>query len=149
MSEFGGFARRGREGEGTTTKNTETTKEAPTEGVFLRLPKARKPVYSLRCMKHYAAILLILSALSAALISLVGDDSYSKMRSLEKSVELQREKNLELTETVQDMRGVVRGLRSDPRAIEKAARNELGLARPDEQIFVFEKRSTARGADDR
>ena len=100
-------------------------------------------------MKHYAAILLILSALSAALISLVGDDSYSKMRSLEKSVELQREKNLELTETVQEMRGVVRGLRSDPRAIEKAARNELGLARPDEQIFVFEKRSTARGADDR
>jgi cell division protein FtsB len=93
-------------------------------------------------MKQYAAILLILSALSAALISLVGDDSYSKMRSLEKSVELQHEKNLELTQTVQEMRGEVRGLRSDPRAIEKAARNELGLARPDEQVFVFEKRST-------
>jgi len=93
-------------------------------------------------MKQYAAILLILSALSAALISLVGDDSYSKMRALERSVELQQQRNLELTGKVQEMRGVVRGLRTDPRAIEKSARNELGLARPDEQIFVFEKRST-------
>ena len=90
-------------------------------------------------MRKYATIVLLLAALLTAAFTLFGDDSISKMRALARSVELQRSKNAELSDVVRDLRSTVRGLRSDPRALEKAARNELGMARPNERIFVFEK----------
>jgi hypothetical protein len=39
----------------------------------------------------------------------------------------------------------VSGLQSDPRTVEKAARSELGMARPGEMVVIFEKQDS-RGA---
>jgi cell division protein FtsB len=39
----------------------------------------------------------------------------------------------------------VTGLQSDPRSVEKAARSELGMARPDEMIVIFEKKKGESG----
>ena len=33
--------------------------------------------------------------------------------------------------------GEIRALKSDPRAVEKIAREELGLARPEEKVFLI------------
>jgi cell division protein FtsB len=34
----------------------------------------------------------------------------------------------------------VNGLQEDPRTVEKAARSELGMARQDEMVVIFEKK---------
>ena len=39
------------------------------------------------------------------------------------------------------------GLQNDPRTVEKAARSELGMARSDELVVVFEKKEQGSGTD--
>lgn len=90
-------------------------------------------------MKGLAPGIILFCALIAALFSLFGDDSYGRMRSLEKSLVAQQEKNGELHAHVSDLKREVYGLQHDDRILEKAARNELGMARPDEMVFIFDK----------
>lgn len=64
----------------------------------------------------------------------------------------QRRRAEALQHELQDLRAVnlhlgdeIRALRSDPRAIERIAREELGLARPGETVFILrEDQSPAR-----
>lgn len=63
------------------------------------------------------------------------------MRAMERSLSTERAQNRDLERHVQELRASVRGLRTDDRALEKAARNELGMVRPNEFLFVFEKSS--------
>jgi len=51
----------------------------------------------------------------------------------------QQERNSALQGKVDSLRREVLSLQHDKRALERAARNELGLARPDEKIFIFKK----------
>jgi cell division protein FtsB len=97
-------------------------------------------------MKGLAPGIIILCALVAALFSLFGDDSYGRMQSLQKSYDAQLHKNDDLRAHVSDLKRDVYGLQHDDRALEKAARNELGMARPDEMIFIFDK--PAKGSGD-
>jgi len=87
----------------------------------------------------FAPVILLCCALLTALFSLYGDDSYSKMQALRRSLAIQRQTNRELKGSIEKMRQQVHGIKNDPRALEKVARNELGLAHPSEVIFVFEK----------
>jgi cell division protein FtsB len=48
---------------------------------------------------------------------------------------------------VQALRREVQGLQSDSRTVEKAARSELGMARPDEVVVIFEKKEKGSGED--
>ncbi len=52
-----------------------------------------------------------------------------------------------MEENVQALKRQVHGLQNDPRIVEKAARSELGMARSDELVVVFEKKEQARGED--
>lgn len=97
-------------------------------------------------MKGLAPGILLFCALVAALFSLFGDDSYGRMQSLERSLSAQQQKNEELRTHVSDLKRDVYGLQHDDRILEKAARNELGMARPDEMIFIFDK--GAKGGND-
>ncbi|MBX7145075.1 MAG: septum formation initiator family protein [Oligoflexia bacterium] len=90
-------------------------------------------------MKSSVFIILLFLALLAAFTTLISDGSYSRMRNLEQSVASQREKNQELKEQVGALRQEVQGLQHDDRVLEKAARNELGLARPGENLVIFDK----------
>jgi cell division protein FtsB len=90
-------------------------------------------------MKNSRIILVLVVALGAALFSLATDGSLSRMKKLERSVLAQQEKNAELEAHVGSLKSEIKGLQTDERALEKAARNELGLAREKELIFVFEK----------
>jgi cell division protein FtsB len=89
-------------------------------------------------------MILLLFALVAATILFISDDGFARLASLEKSLEHQRRTNARLDEGVQVLRREVRGLQNDPRVIEKAARGELGMARPDELVVVFEKKDAER-----
>lgn len=86
----------------------------------------------------YVVPSLLAAAFVAALLSLFGDDSFARMQALERSLKRQKEQNAELDSYVRDLRAYVRALRTDDRTLERAARRELGLARPNELIVTFE-----------
>lgn len=90
-------------------------------------------------MKHYAALVVLLLATVAVLFSIFGEGGYTRLTVLQKSLEAQKLKNHELEANVSQLSTQVRGILHDSRVLEKAARNELGMARPDELIFIFEK----------
>jgi cell division protein FtsB len=95
-------------------------------------------------MRYSASMILLLFALVAATILFISDDGFARLASLEKSLEHQRRTNSRLDGEVQALRQEVQGLQNDPRVIEKAARGELGMARPDELVVVFEKKDAER-----
>lgn len=90
-------------------------------------------------MKRYAPLILTVSALSLGIFLFVGDDSYTNLRAMRKKLEVEREKNDHLAAHVEQLRRQIRGLSKDDRFLEQTARNELGLARPNELIVVFEE----------
>jgi len=93
-------------------------------------------------MRQWVPLILIGCALMTALFALFGDDSFSHLQAMRQSLTQQVQRNADLRDEVGALRREVLGLQSDPRALEKAARNELGMARPNEKIFIFEERQS-------
>lgn len=91
-------------------------------------------------MKHYVVPVILCGALIATIASLCTDGGYGRLHSMRDSLALQHSKNEALQDKVRELRSKVRGIGSDDRQLEKEVRNELGLARPDEFIFIFEKK---------
>ncbi|NDC38219.1 MAG: hypothetical protein EBZ48_09230 [Proteobacteria bacterium] len=90
-------------------------------------------------MRGKGTLLLLVGAIITTLISVFGGDNLSKLHALKGSLAQQRERNEELGGYVASLRREVHGLRSDDRVLEKAARNELGMARQDEIVILFEE----------
>lgn len=88
-------------------------------------------------MRQVAPIIFLFIALISSFFVFLGDDSLEILRSVEKSLNAQKVKNERLDSQVKNLRSQVRNLSESDRALEKAARNELGLARPNELIFFF------------
>jgi cell division protein FtsB len=96
-------------------------------------------------MRLSAPLVLLMCALVTALVSLFGDDSYARLTSMQKGAQQQKRQNDKLEEQVQSLARQVAGLQSDPRTVEKAARGELGMARPDEVVVIFEPKQRSGG----
>ncbi len=92
-------------------------------------------------------IVLLLCGAAFVLVSLFGDDSYSKLQTLRRSLEAQKSLNAELHGRVRGLDSEVRSIQVSDRELEKHARNELGLARPNELIFIFDDSSSSHGAE--
>lgn len=91
-------------------------------------------------MRITAPLVILACALVAAAFSFLSDDGFSRLTSLNKSLELQQRANARLEDNVQSLKRQVVGLQNDVRTVEKAARSELGMARPDELVVIFEKK---------
>ena len=100
-------------------------------------------------MRSTASLFLLLCALVAAAFSFLSDDGFSKLAALGRSLEQQERTNAKLSESVQSLQREVRGLQSDPRTVEKAARSELGMARPGEMVVIFERKEDVEGGKNR
>ena len=100
-------------------------------------------------MKKLVPVFVLLAAVIIAVLCVFGGSSYTKLVTLRRTLESERAKNAELSELVGSLKREVRLLQTEPRAVEKAARNELGMARPDEQIFFFERSEEKRGDEAR
>jgi cell division protein FtsB len=100
-------------------------------------------------MRVSGPLLIVAFALLIAGISFVLDDGFAKVASLRRSVEQQQRTNAKLVEGVDSLKREVNGLQNDPRLVEKAARSELGMVRPDEMIVIFEKSKEATGGASR
>lgn len=93
-------------------------------------------------LRRKAAILASVIALTALVVgSLFGDRGYLQLmvrrqheEALGREIDQLRAENARLA-------AEIRALRTDPRAVERIAREELGLARPGETVFILPSRS--------
>jgi cell division protein FtsB len=76
------------------------------------------------------------AAVGAGLL-IFGEDGIRHNRTLAAELENQRAHNGVLRENIEHARRSVRQLETSSQALERAARNELGMAKPDDIIFLF------------
>lgn len=91
-------------------------------------------------MRGKGTLLLLVGALIVSLVSVFGSDHFSRLNSLKAGLVAQQAKNDELGQYVGALRHEVHELRTSDRALEKAARNELGMARPSEVVIFFDEK---------
>lgn len=96
-------------------------------------------------MRSTATLFLLGCAVVAAAFSFLSDDGFVRLSSLNRRLEQQQRANAKLSDTVQALKREVQGLQADPRIVEKAARSELGMSRPDEVVVIFEKKDKNGG----
>lgn len=89
-------------------------------------------------MKGLGPFVILLLAFFATLFSVIGEGGYASLQSLRQTLANQNRRNEALKENVHSLRREVTTLQQDDRALEKAARNELGLAAPDEIVVIFD-----------
>lgn len=62
-----------------------------------------------------------------------------RLRALERELDGIEQENAELRRQIERLRAEVAALRDDPAAVERIARDELGMVRHNEVIFQFDK----------
>ncbi|MBL8917351.1 MAG: septum formation initiator family protein [Myxococcaceae bacterium] len=80
----------------------------------------------------------VFAALVLAGASAMAEGGFRRYLRLAQDVKSLKERNARLTEDNARLRREVEALRDDPRALERAAREELGLVKPGEIVFSLE-----------
>ena len=86
----------------------------------------------------YLEIVVLLAILVSASFLIVENGLAHKRALQEKKAFLNRE-HRELAGGVRALERRLQSLRADPRAIEKVAKCKLGMARPDELVYIFDR----------
>lgn len=89
-------------------------------------------------MQKAVPLVVLCATLTIAYFTFLGDESYSKLGAIRHSVAAQKEDNEQTRRKISELRKQIYELQNDPRTLEKTVRNELGLARQGELIFIFE-----------
>jgi len=82
---------------------------------------------------------LLTVALIGAPLMIFEPEGLPRMRTLEKELGTVNDENADLRREVARLRVEVRQLRDDPAAVERIARDQLGLVRKSEIVFQFGK----------
>jgi cell division protein FtsB len=82
---------------------------------------------------------ILLVALVSVPVLVLKPEGLPRMRALEKELTDVQTENSDLRRDVIRLRADVDGLRDDPRAVERIARDQLGLLRKSEIVFHFGK----------
>jgi cell division protein FtsB len=102
------------------------------------LPPAPRSFVSLgRALERTLPIALLGLALVGAPIMIFQPEGLPRMRALEKELAEVQGENVELRRDVGQLRAEVKNLRDDPSAVERIARDQLGLVRKSEVVFQF------------
>jgi len=92
-------------------------------------------------LRHNLAAILGLFLLAIFVHDLFGEHGFLAMRRMQKEVEKLGVEIRDLNDENQKLADQVQALKSDPKAIERIAREEMGLARPGELIFKLPPKS--------
>lgn len=95
-------------------------------------------------MKRYAPYLIFALSLSSLTLFFTGDGDLHALKGLQQRLHSAEEKNLRLSKYVEELREHNARIKLDPRFLEHAVRNELGLVRDNEVVFVFEGSSASK-----
>ena len=82
-------------------------------------------------------ISILALAVIGAPVMMLAPEGLPRLRSLSKELAQVESENGELRQQIQHLRGRVQHLREDPVAVERIARDELGLVRTSEVVFQF------------
>ncbi|HKQ70326.1 MAG TPA: septum formation initiator family protein [Polyangiaceae bacterium] len=85
-------------------------------------------------------IAILATAAVGAPVMMLAPEGFPRLRSLSKELEQVESENAALRQQIQHLRGRVDHLREDPVAVERIARDELGLVRSSEVVFQFPRR---------
>jgi cell division protein FtsB len=89
-------------------------------------------------LRQKAALLTCVIAIVALLLgALFGDRGYLRLLQKREHTQVLAHEVDRLESDNVRLAGEIRALKTDPRAIEKLAREELGLARPGEKVFLI------------
>jgi len=92
-----------------------------------------------RLLERALPIGLITLAIVGVPVLIVQPEGLPRMRALEKELAGVEAENAELRRDVGKLRVEVKELRDDPAAVERIARDQLGLVRKSEVVFQFGK----------
>jgi cell division protein FtsB len=82
---------------------------------------------------------LLVTAVVAVPLHIFDEEGLPRYRALHEELRQVREKNDRIRREVRELKREVRAVKNDPEAIERIARDELGMIRDDEIIFQFPK----------
>jgi cell division protein FtsB len=83
--------------------------------------------------------ILVMAAVGVPVLMLA-PEGVPRLRSLSRELAQVEAENADLRQQIQHLRGRVQHLREDPVAVERIARDELGLVRSSEVVFQFPRR---------
>lgn len=88
-------------------------------------------------LERVLPIAMLVLALVGAPIMIFAPEGLPRLRGLERELASVNEENRQLQREIDDLQGQVSRLRDDPAAIERNARDDLGLVRQSEVVFQF------------
>lgn len=83
---------------------------------------------------------VLLLALIGAPLMIFSPEGLPRLRGLERELAGVQEENRQLEREIDELRGGVTRLRDDPEAVERIARDDLGLVRQSEIVIQFAKK---------
>ena len=84
-------------------------------------------------------LLVLLLAVVAVPVRILDDEGLPRYRALVAEREELRNQNARLTRGLRELDAEVKSLREDPEALERIARDELGMVRDGEVVFQFDE----------
>jgi cell division protein FtsB len=84
-------------------------------------------------------IVVLVVALVGAPVMIFSPEGLPRLRGLERELAAVEEKNRALAREIEERRAGVARLRDDPAALERIARDDLGLVRQTEVVFQFQR----------
>ncbi|APR77241.1 Hypothetical protein A7982_02588 [Minicystis rosea] len=91
-------------------------------------------------MERVLPVAVLVVALVGAPVLIFAPQGLPRLRGLQKELADVDEENAELRREIEALRGRVARLRDDPGAVERIARDNLGLVRQTEVVFQFQTR---------
>lgn len=91
-------------------------------------------------LERVLPIAVLLLALIGAPLMIFSREGLPRLRGLERELDAVEAENRDLQREIEELRGHVGRLRDDPAAVERIARDDLGLVRQSEVVFQFKKR---------
>jgi cell division protein FtsB len=88
-------------------------------------------------LERVLPILVLVVAVIGAPVMILSPQGLPRLRGLERELTEVEEDSAELRRQIEALRGKVARLRDDPSAVERIARDDLGLVRQTEVVFQF------------
>jgi len=99
--------------------------------------------FVLRCWEFTKVILAAMGIAALGMVAAAGALGQKQLLEVKKH-SLERE-NERLRQGIKILERELTALRENPRAVEKAAVSKLGMARPDEKVYLFESNFSSNG----
>jgi cell division protein FtsB len=91
-------------------------------------------------IERFLPIAILAMAVIGAPVMIFAPQGLPRLRGLERELADVDDENAQLRREIEGLRGQVTRLRDDPRAVERIARDDLGLVRQSEVVFQFQTR---------